>query len=159
PHWSEADQTLARAIQQEIGAKVVGMRSKVKSIEPPREPIGGGSDDIGDISWNCPTANLWFPANIPNLPGHAWPTAAAMATAIAHKGSTAGAKALALTVIDLLLSPELIKQARAYFDEVQTREIKYQPLINPDDHPAIDLNRDQMEKFAPQLKKFYYDSS
>ena len=159
PQWSDADQALAKALQQEIGAKVEGMKMKVKPLEPPKDPIGGGSDDIGDISWNCPTVYLRFPANIPNLPGHAWPNAVAMATPIAHKGSTAGAKAQALTALDFLLSPELVKQAWTYFNEVQTKEIKYQPLINPGDQPALDLNREKMEKFAPQLKKFYYDSS
>ncbi|MCI0336878.1 MAG: amidohydrolase [Acidobacteria bacterium] len=159
PEWSEADQTLARALQKEIGAKVDGLKLKVKPLEPPKEPVGGGSDDIGDISWNCPTVYLRFPANIPNLPGHAWPNAVAMATPIAHKGSTAGAKVQAMTTLDFLFSPELVKQAWDYFHNVQTKEIKYQPLINPIDKPAIDLNKEKMEKFAPHLKRYYYDST
>ena len=56
---------------------------------------GGGSDDIGDVSWNVPTISLRFPSNIPDLPGHNWTNAIAMATPIAHKGATAGAKAMA----------------------------------------------------------------
>ncbi len=159
PTWSEADQTLAKALQKEIGAKVEGLKMKVKQLEPPKEPTGGGSDDIGDISWNCPTVYLRFPANIPNLPGHAWPNAVAMATPIAHKGSTAGAKVQATTALDFLLSPDLVKQAWGYFHNIQTKEIKYQPLINPGDQPAIDLNKEKMEKFAPHLKKYYYDST
>jgi aminobenzoyl-glutamate utilization protein B len=158
PQWSEADQTLARALQKEIGAKADGLRTKVRSLEPPRESTGGGSDDIGDISWNVPTVYLRFPANIPNLPGHNWANAVAMATPIAHKGSSAGAKAQALTALDFLLSPALVKQAWDYFG-VQTKEIKYTPLMGPDDKPAIDLNKEKMEKFAPQLKKYYYDPS
>src|SRR3954454_14907848 len=38
PGWSEADQTLARALQKEIGAKVEGLKMKVKTLEPPKEP-------------------------------------------------------------------------------------------------------------------------
>ncbi|HZN11909.1 MAG TPA: amidohydrolase, partial [Blastocatellia bacterium] len=159
PEWSEADQTLARALQKEISAKVEGLKMKVKPLEPPKEATGGGSDDIGDLSWNAPTVYMRFPANIPNLPGHAWPNAVAMATPIAHKGSTAGAKVQAMTALDFLLSPELVKQAWAYFNEVQTKEIKYQPLINPSDQPAIELNKEKMEKFAPELKKYYYDAA
>ncbi len=159
PVWSEADQTLAKALQKEIGAKVEGMKMKVKPLEPPKEPAGGGSDDVGDISWNVPMVYLRFPANIPNLPGHAWPNAVAMATPIAHKGSTAGAKVQAMTALDFLLSPEMVRQAWAYFTDVQTKDIKYTPLINPGDKPAIDLNRDKMAKFAPELKKYYYDST
>jgi aminobenzoyl-glutamate utilization protein B len=157
PEWSEADQTLAKALQKEIGAKVEGMKTKVKELEQPKDSTGGGSDDVGDISWNVPMVYLRFPANIPNLPGHAWPNAIAMATPIAHKGSTAGAKVQAMTALDYLLSPELIKQAWAYFKDVQTKDIKYTPLINPTDQPAIELNKDRMEKYRPELKKYYYD--
>ncbi|QQS47013.1 MAG: amidohydrolase [Acidobacteriota bacterium] len=159
PRWSEADLTLARALQKEIGAKVDGLRTEVGKLEPPRPSQGGGSDDIGDISWNCPTVYLRFPANIPNLPGHSWVNAVSMATPIAHKGSTAGAKVQAMTALDFILQPELIKQAWEYFHNVQTKEIKYQPLINPSDQPAIDLNKEKMEHFAPLLKKYYFDSS
>jgi len=157
PEWSDADQTLAKALQKEIGAKVEGMKLKVKPLEPPKEPTGGGSDDIGDISWNVPTVYLRFPANIPNLPGHSWPNAVAMATPIAHKGSTAGAKVQAMTALDFLMKPELVKQAWDYFNNVQTKEIKYTPLMNAADQPAIELNKDKMKEFAPELKKLYYD--
>ena len=157
PEWSEADQTLAKALQKEIGVKVEGMKTKVKELEPPKDPTGGFSDDVGDISWNVPMVYLLYPANIPNLPGHSWSNAIAMATPIAHKGSTAGAKVQAMTALDYLLSPELVKQAWAYFKDVQTKDIKYAPLINPTDQPAIELNKDKMEKFRPELKKYYYD--
>ena len=160
PTWSEADQTLAKALQKEIGAKVDGLKTKFKGLDGPKEQVmGGGSDDVGDISWNVPMVYLRFPANIPNLPGHSWENAIAMATPIAHKGSTAGAKVHALTALDFLTQPELVKQAWDYFNNVQTKEIKYQALINPSDQPALDLNKEKMEKFAPELKKFYYDSS
>lgn len=158
PAWSEADQTLAKALQKEISAKVEGLKTKAQLIEGPKEVVmGGGSDDVGDISWNVPMVYLRFPANIPNLPGHSWENAIAMATPIAHKGSTAGAKVQAMTALDFILNPELIKQAWDYFNHVQTKEIKYQPLINPTDTPAVELNKEKMEKFRPELKKFYYD--
>src|SRR5262249_32163564 len=158
PQWSDADQTLAKALQKEIGAKVDGLKMKVKPLEGPKELVmGGGSDDVGDISWNLPMVYLRFPANIPNLPGHSWENAIAMATPISHKGSTAGAKVQALTALDFLLRPELLKQAWDYFHNVQTKEIKYQPLIKPTDQPAIGMNREKMEKFAPLLKKYYFD--
>ena len=159
PDWSEADQTLAKALQAEIGAKVEGMKTKAKELEVPKEATGGGSDDVGDISWNVPMVYLRFPANIPNLPGHSWPNAIAMATPIAHKGSTAGAKVQAMTALDYLLSPELVKQAWTYFKDVQTKDIKYTPLIGATDQPAVELNKEKMAKFRPELKKYYYDST
>jgi aminobenzoyl-glutamate utilization protein B len=158
PQWSEADQTLAKALQAEIKAKVEGLKTKFKGLDGPKEVVmGGGSDDVGDISWNLPMVYLRYPANIPNLPGHSWENAVAMATPIAHKGSTAGAKVQAMTALDFMLKPELVKQAWDYFNNVQTKEIKYQPLINPSDQPAIEMNKEKMGQFAPQLKKYHYD--
>jgi len=62
-----------------------------------------------------------------------------------------------MTALDFMLKPELVKQAWDYFTNVQTKEVKYQPLINPSDQPAKELNKEKMEQFAPQLKKFHYD--
>jgi len=158
PTWSEADQTLAKALQKEIGAKVEGLKEKVEPLkEPEKSPNGGGSDDVGDISWNVPMVYMFYPANIPNLPGHSWPNAVAMATPIAHKGSTAGAKVQALTALDFLLQPELVQQAWDYFRNVQTKDVHYETFLAPEDKPAIEMNKEKMEKFAPQLKKLYYD--
>ncbi len=66
PKWSEADQTLVRALQKEIGAKVEGLKEKVEPLEEPsKEVTGGVSDDVGDISWNLPMVYMFYPANIP----------------------------------------------------------------------------------------------
>ena len=158
PKWSDADQTLAKALQKEIGAKVEGLKEKVEPLsEPAKEQTGGPSDDVGDISWNVPMTYLMYPANIPNLPGHSWSNAVAMATPIAHKGSTAGAKVQALTALDFLLQPELVQRAWDYFRDVQTKETHYSSFLSPEDKPAIEMNKEKMEKFLPQLKKFYYD--
>lgn len=72
-----------------------------------------------------------------------------MATPTAHKGSTAGAKVQAMTALDLITTPALVQQAWAYFRDVQTKDIKYTPLIGPNDRPAIEFNRDVMQKFLP----------
>jgi aminobenzoyl-glutamate utilization protein B len=78
-----------------------------------------------------------YPSNIPGGPGHNWANAISMATPIAHKGVTAGAKVEALTILDILTNPDLVKSAWDYFNNVQTKDIKYQPLIGPEDQPAI----------------------
>ena len=75
-----------------------------------------------------PMVYLRYPANIPHTPGHSWADGVAEATPIAHKGSTAGAKVQALTALDFLLSPELVKRAWDYFKNVQTKDVKYTPL-------------------------------
>ena len=158
PQWSDDDQKLARALQKDIDAKEDGLKTKVESLEEPaKNPTGGGSDDVGDISWNVPMVYLMFPANIPNMPGHSWPNAVAMATPIAHKGSAAGAKVQAMTALDVLLQPQLVTQAWDYFRNVQTKEVHYESFLAPDDKPAIEMNKEKMEKFRPELKKYYYD--
>ncbi len=160
PTWDENDQTLAKAIQKELGSKEEGMPTKLDTLGlPVKEPISGGSDDIGDVSWVVPTVTLRFPSNIPGLPGHHWSNAIAMATPIAHKGVTAGAKAEAMTILDFLLQPELVDQAWDYFKNVQTKEETYKPMITADDAPPIYLNEGIMKLFRPQLEKFYYDET
>ena len=109
--------------------------------------MGGGSDDIGDISWNIPTVQLFYPANIPGTKGHHWADAIAMATPIAHKGSLAGAKAVALTLIDLIANPKLVDSARSYFVDVQTKDVHYQSFITAQDPPSIFLNKAIMDKY------------
>jgi aminobenzoyl-glutamate utilization protein B len=162
PQWSEADQTLARALQKELGSREQqGLNTKIgeQLSGPVTDNRGGGSDDIGDVSWNVPTVTLRFPSNIPGLPGHNWANAISMATPIAHKGATAGAKAQAMTIVDLLTKPALVEQAWDYFRNVQTKTMKYEPLIRPEDKPAVDLNRATMEKYRAEMRKYYYDPS
>jgi aminobenzoyl-glutamate utilization protein B len=160
PKWSDEDQRFAKALQTEIKAKVKGLDSLPDSLKvPPKleDLKGGGSDDIGDVTWSVPSVTLRFPANIPELPGHNWTDAIAMATPIAHKGSTAGAKAMAMTMIDLLLTPKLIADAWDYFRTVQTKDVQYEPLIRPGDRPAIEMNAAILGRYRDQMRPFYYD--
>jgi len=174
PEWSESDQELARGLQKELHAPVIGLVTRIPPLRPPAsesearnqgqggpppEPTGGPSDDIGDISWNVPTVTLHYPANIPGGPGHNWANGVAMATPIAHKGVIAGAKVQAMTVLDILLHPELVDKAWDYFRNVQTKTVKYQSLLRPEDKPAIWLNQKIMEQYRPRMKAFYYDPS
>jgi len=160
PTWSDADQTLAKAVQKEMGSKEEGMPLRLDSTitpEPEERNMGGGSDDIGDVSWNVPTVTLRYPSNIPGLPGHHWSSAIASATPIAHKGATAGAKAMATTILDIIAKPALVDSAWSYFRNVQTKETKYEPLMRPNEKPATFLNADILDRFRPQMRRFYYD--
>ena len=160
PEWSEADQTLARAVQQKVRAPkdTTGLAVKLDTIGlPVVEPVSGGSDDIGDISWKVPTITLRYPSNIPGLQGHHWSNAIAMATPIAHKGVVAGAKVEAMTLLDLLLKPELVKQSWDYFKTEQASKIKYVPMVSETDSPATYLNEEIMQRYKPLLKPYYYN--
>jgi aminobenzoyl-glutamate utilization protein B len=160
PAWSDADQKLAKALQGELKAPIVGLPIQLKGIAGPAAEAArttGGSDDIGDVSWNVPTIVLNYPSNIPGLPGHNWANAISMATPIAHKGVSAGAKVMAMTMVDLLTKPALVQEAWTYFRQEQTKEQKYQPLIAPDDKPVVTLNKKTMAEYREQLKAFYYN--
>jgi aminobenzoyl-glutamate utilization protein B len=165
PQWSEADQKLAKALQKELKVPERGLAMELATLTGAGSEQGGpgsggggaGSDDIGDVSWNVPTVRLLYPSNIPNLPGHNWANAIAMATPIAHKGVTAGAKVIAMTMIDLLTKPELVNQAWKYFREEQTKETKYQPLISAADKPQTWMNKRTMDTYREQMRKFYYN--
>jgi aminobenzoyl-glutamate utilization protein B len=102
---------------------------------------------------------LRFPSNIPGGPGHHWANAIAMATPIAHKGATAGAKVMVMTALDLFMSPELVSKAWDYFKNEQTKDHQYTPFITENDPPAIFLNRERMESFREQMRKYYYDET
>ena len=95
---------LAKATQKELGVPENGLATDdqrrscaAAKSQPDEDKRGGGSDDIGDISWTVPTVSLSFPANFQAGPGHNWANAIAMATPIAHKGTVAGARVQAMT--------------------------------------------------------------
>jgi aminobenzoyl-glutamate utilization protein B len=173
PQWSDDDQALAKALQRELKVPVRGLASKIPDQRAPRDsnadaaedegmgvgPMGGGSDDIGDVSWAVPTITLRYPSNIPGGPGHNWANAISMATPIAHKGVVAGAKVQAMTMLDILLHPELVDQAWDYFKNVQNKEMHYTTFLRPGDQPAIWLNQKTMEQYRPKMKALYYDPS
>lgn len=162
PKWSAEDQNFARLVQTTNKFKLQPLRTEVGKLSGPddRGPsTGGGSDDIGDIMWTVPTITIRFPSNIPNVIGHNVTSAMAMATPVAHKGAVAGAKAVAMTVLDLMTTPQTLKDAKDYFVNVQTKDQKYDPLLTADDKPAIHLNKEIMDRMRPLMEPLYYDPS
>ena len=160
PKWDDNDQALAKGLQRELGVPQEGLSERGGQLGGPVNEatrMGGGSDDIGDVAWNVPTITLRFPSNIPGTPGHNWANAIAMATPIAHKGVVAGAKVQAMTMLDILTTPQIVADAWDYFNNVQTKETKYKPFFAPTDQPPIWLNAEIMAKYRPEMKKFYYD--
>jgi aminobenzoyl-glutamate utilization protein B len=162
PKWSADDQAFAKAVQETNKRKVEPLPDKVAELSTPEsrgKSLGGGSDDIGDIMWTVPTITIRFPSNIPNMIGHNALSAMAMATPIAHKGAVAGAKAVALTVLDMMQTPKLVADAKTYFKDVQLKTDTYAPLISASDKPAVWINARNMREMRPAMEKFYYDPS
>ena len=162
PEWSEDDVRFANAFQRELGAREQGLATEIRDMGGPTDlsrSLGGGSDDIGDVAWNMPTVRLSYPANMPGGPGHNWADGIAMATPIAHKGTLAGAKVQALTLLDLFLDGTTVDAAWDYFNDEQIAETTYTPFISATDQPAIFLNEDIMGEWRERMRPFYYDPS
>ena len=74
PQWTEADQTLAKGIQHELEVKEQRARRRrsatLRGPIPEEQRRGGGSDDIGDVSWNGPDGDAEVSVE---HPGHAGP--------------------------------------------------------------------------------------
>jgi aminobenzoyl-glutamate utilization protein B len=161
PDWSADDQKFARAVQEMMEAdEINGLATELDGIEEPEEdPVSGGSDDIGDVSWSVPTVTLRFPSNVDGMTFHHWSSAMAMATPIAHKGATAGAKVIAATVLDLLQDQQLREDAWKYFREEQLGDDEYLPFISREDPPAIEKNSGIMNTYRERMREYYYDPS
>lgn len=81
------------------------------------EAFKAGSTDVGDVSWQTPTAQIHV-ASWPNgCPGHSWQNVSCDRTDIGHKAAIHAGKVLAAAAIDLISRPELLAQARTEFEK------------------------------------------
>ncbi len=106
------------------------------------------------MTWVVPTAALNFPASVPGINYHNWQAAVTPTSTIAHKGMVAATKVLAGTILDFLTEPTRVKTARAEFDKATT-DMKYFAVLPADAKPPFDLNKATMDRFRPELAKFY----
>ncbi len=162
PDWTEQDQELARAVQEMMGREdPQGLSTEVRGgeVREGSQGMGGGSDDIAEVSWNLPTVRLRYAGNISGTTGHHWSSGIAMATPIAHKGANYGSRVIAMTAIALMNEPELVDEAWTYFNEVTIAERQWSSLIPDDTPPPIHLNAEKMERFRPLLEPLRYDPS
>ena len=81
------------------------------------DKASAGSTDVGDVSWNCPTAQIHVVTTAAKTPGHSWQFTSCNRTSIAHKGVNCAGKVMGATVIDLIENPEIIKKAHEEFLE------------------------------------------
>jgi aminobenzoyl-glutamate utilization protein B len=88
------------------------------------------------------------------VPYHHWAGGAALASSIAHKGAVAGAKALGASIVDLMSDPALVQRAKETFAQ-EIGDIKYRPLLPPEQKPPVDLNREMMDAYRPLMQPNY----
>jgi len=97
---------------------------------------GGGSTDVGDVSWVVPTGQVSVVTCAAGTAFHSWQCVAQGKSSIAHKGMIAAAKVMACTGVDLLTKPELLEAAKK--DWVENLEGETYPNPLPADvKPAI----------------------
>ena len=89
---------------------------------------GGGSTDVGDVSWVVPTAQVYTSCYAAGTALHSWQAVAQGKSSIAHKGMLAAAKVMAYVGAELLLNPELIEKAKADWKEELDGETYPNPL-------------------------------
>jgi len=160
PEWTEEDQALAKAAQAMMGRDTTGLPTEAPdTLREASQGMGGGSDDIAEVSWNVPTVRLRYPGNIPGMTGHHWSSGIAMATPIAHKGVNVASRVIAMTAIAVAVDQDLVEEAWRYHREVTTKDYTWESLIPAGTQPPIHLNADKMAVYRPMLEPLIYDET
>jgi aminobenzoyl-glutamate utilization protein B len=150
PGFAPEDYALARSLQETFEASTVAryidsMKARGFAAPRPGDPdsilqgaaLGHwgkgetmpGSTDVADISHICPTGQINTATAPLGTPGHSWQNVAAVGSGIGFKGMIYAAKVMALAGCDFAVDPDLIRQARAEFDEA-TRSVPYHAAVD-----------------------------
>ena len=130
---TELDKEGLKAIAADIG----GRDRKKELLETPLWDFivdrnsrygGGGSTDVGDVSWKVPTAHVYVNCYAAGTALHSWQATAQGKSSIAHKGMIAAAKVMANIGAELLLKPELVEKAKEDWKEELNGEEYPNPL-------------------------------
>lgn len=133
--YTPEETDFAKKIQEATGKLQVGLHSKVEPLEETKENAGGGSTDVGDVSWVAPTIRLSAATAPIGTPWHSWAVVACGGMSIGHKGMLHASKALALTMVDLYEDPKKVEAVKAEFKQRKGDHV-YSGLI-PDGPPPI----------------------
>lgn len=136
--YTEDEMVFGRKIQEETGKAQVGMDSSISPLEVTKENPGGGSTDVGDVSWNVPNINLGVTVAPKDTPWHSWAVVACGGMSIGHKGMLQAAKALGMTMTDLFENPKMVEKVKAEYVERKGNE-KYEAIV-PEGPPPIGTN-------------------
>jgi aminobenzoyl-glutamate utilization protein B len=138
--YDEQEKAFAAALGRVLPAGRSGAVETAALVQPlviDPDGEGGGSTDVGDVSYAVPTIGVRTATWVPGTPGHSWQAAACGGTTICAKGRVNAAKTLALTALDLFTQPELITKAKAELIERRGANFQYRPLLG-DRPPALD---------------------
>ena len=126
----------AKQIQQTPGMQTVDLATTNQIFLNHPDPSGGGSTDVGDVSWVVPTVGLGTATWVPGTAAHSWQAVAAGGMTIGHKGMLVAAKTIALTAMDLFKKPVLIEDARLEWLNKRGADFQYKSLLG-DRKPAL----------------------
>ncbi|MBT8186135.1 MAG: amidohydrolase [Croceitalea sp.] len=135
--YTEEETAFGKAIQKATGKPEVGMDSKIYPLKETEENPGGGSTDVGDVSWNVPNINLGVTVAPKDTPWHSWAVVACGGMSIGHKGMVYAAKAMGMTMVDLFENPKLENKDKEEFKSRKGDEV-YKAMI--DGPPPIGEN-------------------
>ena len=135
PHYSDAEQAFARALQKATGKEEKGMAAALEPLKPIAADPPGGSTDVGDVSWVVPTLHFYVATAPKDVPWHAWPVVASSRVSIGHKGMMRAAQVLAATAVDLFENTSAQESIRKEFAD-KTKGAMYKWLV-PDGPPPV----------------------
>ena len=138
--YTDEEMRFAEVIRESLpeDARPMSAASEVKPFAAPTGARrGGGSTDVGDVSWAVPTAGLRAATWVPGTSSHSWQAVAAGGTSIGTKGMLVAAKTIAMSAVDLFMNPDLIRQARAEFNEKRGPNYQHISLVG-DRPPPLD---------------------
>jgi len=127
-----------KKIQEVTGKPQIGMDSSIKPLEATREHPGGGSTDVGDVSWNVANINLAVTTAPKDTPWHSWAVVACGGMSIGHKGMLYSSKAMAMTMLDLFENPDYVEEVKKEYKE-RKGDYQYKAMI-PEGPPPIGKN-------------------
>lgn len=131
------EQAFALELQKSLpqgAAAPLSLSNEVIPLAVSQAAVPSASTDVGDVSWNVPTIGFVAATFVPGVAPHTWQATASAGMSIGLDGMMVAAKSLALTAVDLLTQPELVKAARADFDKELTTK-KYSSIIPVDRKP------------------------
>ena len=133
--YTLAEKVFAKKISESLG--LVLDTKFTEGVEPYSDNgKAGGSTDVGDVSFAVPTVGLRAATWVPGTPAHSWQAVAAGGTDIGNKGMMVAAKTIALTGMQLLDNPKIIKAAKEEFIKKRGVDFKYSPMLG-DRKPAL----------------------
>lgn len=126
--YTPEETIFGKAIQKATGKPQVGMDSEIRPLRETDPNAGGGSTDVGDVSWNVPNINLSATVAPKGTPWHSWAVVACGGMSIGHKGMVYASKAMAMTMVDLFENPKMVQEVKEEFKTRKGDEV-YEPMI------------------------------